>query len=150
MSWGDGSGVPTSGKNLVVVGTDNNGSLHIRIFDATGNRTKDTDETQLPAQAAAIATLKQRLPGLSPPHVLTGMEKEQVIAEATSIVDQTQKAFVTEAGSKAQPGESEPYIYVNLPNAPALLGKKDDEVTKLIKGDKINPELTRILNDKVI
>ena len=89
MSWGDGSGVPTSGKNLVVVGTDNNGLLHIRIFDAAGNRIKDTDETQLPAQAAAIATLKQQLPGLLPPHVLTDAEKAQVIAEATSIVGQT-------------------------------------------------------------
>lgn len=89
MSWGDGSGAPTSGKNLVVVGTDNNGLLHIRIFDAAGNRIKDTDETQLPAQAAAIATLKQQLPGLLPPHVLTDAEKVQVIAEATSIVGQT-------------------------------------------------------------
>ena len=89
MSWGDGTGVPTSGRNLVVVGTDNNGLLHIRIFDATGNRIKDTDETQLPAQAAAISTLKQRLPGLLPPHALTDAEKAQVITEVTSIVGQT-------------------------------------------------------------
>ena len=68
---------PTSGKNLVVVGTDNDGLLHIRIFDAAGNRIKDTDETQLPAQAAAIATLKQQLPGLLPPHVLTDAERRR-------------------------------------------------------------------------
>src|SRR5262245_25427481 len=74
MSWGDGSGVPTSGKDLVVVGTDDNGLLHIRIFDAIGNRTKDTDETQLPSQAAAIATLKQQLAGLWPAHGLTDRE----------------------------------------------------------------------------
>ena len=36
VSWGDGSGVPTSGKNLDVVGLDNSGLLHIRIFDANG------------------------------------------------------------------------------------------------------------------
>ena len=48
MSWGDGSGVPTSGNNLVIVGIDNDGLLHIRIFDAGGNRVTDTDETKLP------------------------------------------------------------------------------------------------------
>src|SRR4051812_24959877 len=89
MSWGNGSGVPTSGKSLVVVGTDNAGSLHIRIFDAAGNRITDTDETQRPAQAAAFAALKRQLPGLLPPHVLTDAEKVQVIAVATSIADQT-------------------------------------------------------------
>jgi hypothetical protein len=94
MSWGDGSGAPTSGKNLVVVGTDDNGLLHIRIFDAAGNRVNDTDATQRPAQAAAIATLKQQLPGLLPPHELTDAEKAQVIAEATSIVGQTYQGLL--------------------------------------------------------
>jgi serine/threonine protein kinase len=89
MSWGDGSEVPTSEKNLVVVGTDNDDLLHIRIFDAAGNRIKDTDETQLPDRAGAVASLKQQLPGLLPPHVLTVAENEQVIAEVTSIVGQT-------------------------------------------------------------
>src|SRR5262249_32352714 len=89
MSWGNGSGVPTSGKNLVIVGIDSNNLLHIRIFDAVGNRIRDTDETKLPAtqtEAAAIATLKQQLPGLLPPHTLTDAEKAQVIGEVTSIV----------------------------------------------------------------
>ena len=90
MSWGDGSGVPTSGNNLVIVGIDSNGLLHIRIYDAAGNRITVTDEAKLPAaQAAAIAILKQQLPGLLPPHVLTDAEKVQVIGEATSIVGQT-------------------------------------------------------------
>jgi hypothetical protein len=90
MSWGDGSGVPTSGTNLVIVGTDHNGLLHIRIFDATGKNVMDTDETKLPAtQAGAILTFKQRLPGLSPPLVLTDAEKAQLIREATSIAGQT-------------------------------------------------------------
>src|SRR5205823_916959 len=71
MSWGDDSGVPTSGNNWVIVGTDNNGLLHIRIFGASGNPLTDTDETKLPTtQASAILTLKQQLPGLLPPHVL--------------------------------------------------------------------------------
>ena len=90
MSWGDGSGVPTSGNNLVIVGADNHGLIHIRIFDAGGNRVTDTDETKLPpTQAGAISTLKQELPGLLPPHVLTSAKKAQVISEVTSIVGQT-------------------------------------------------------------
>ena len=92
MSWGDGSGVPTSENDLVIVGTDNNSQLHIRIFDQGGNPVTYTivDETKLPpAQTQAILTLKQQLPDLLPPHVLTDAEKAQVLREATSIVRQT-------------------------------------------------------------
>ena len=90
MSWGAGSGVPTSGNDLVIVGIDNNHLLHIRIFDASGNRVTDTDETKLPGtQAPGISTLKQQLPGLLPPHVLTSAEKAQVLSDVTSIVGQT-------------------------------------------------------------
>jgi hypothetical protein len=88
MSWEDGSGVPTSGKNLVVVGIDNKGLLHIRIFDAGGNRVTDTNETKLPStQAGVVSALKQQLPGLLPPHALTRDDKARLISEATSIVD---------------------------------------------------------------
>jgi hypothetical protein len=91
MSWGDGSGVPTSGNNLIIVGTDNLGLLHIRIFNAGGDRFTDTDDTKLPTtQAKAISTLKQQLPGLLYPHLLTSDEKAQVISEVTSIVRQIQ------------------------------------------------------------
>ena len=45
VNWGNGSGVPTSGKNLVIVGIDSSGLLHIRIFGANGNLLTDTDET---------------------------------------------------------------------------------------------------------
>jgi hypothetical protein len=90
MSWGDGNGVPTSGIDLVIVGTDNNNRLHIQVFDSNGNRVTDTDETRLPpAQAQAISTLKRQLPGLLPPHVLTDAERAQVLEAATSIVGQT-------------------------------------------------------------
>jgi len=55
MSWGDGSGVPTSGNNLVIVGIDNSGLLHIRIFDAGPEPVVDKDENNLPVtQAEAI------------------------------------------------------------------------------------------------
>jgi hypothetical protein len=89
MSWGDGSGVPTTGNSLIILGVDTAGRLHIRIFDAGGNRVTDTDETQLPgAQAGAIAALKQQLPGWLPPHVLTAADKAQLIRQVTSIVGQ--------------------------------------------------------------
>ena len=95
ISWP--SGLPTSGKNLVIAGTDNSGLLHIRIFDANGVLTdafetfettgsnppalhlvttdasgkvlSDKPESSIPAQVNAITTLKQQLPGLglSPP-----------------------------------------------------------------------------------
>ena len=94
MSWGDNSTVPTSGKNLVIVGTDNDGLLHIRIFDASGNLT-DTDETNLPStRAGAISDLKQQLPGLLPPHQPTDAEKAQVLADVASIIDRTHLAFL--------------------------------------------------------
>jgi WD40 repeat protein len=90
MSWGDGTGVPTSGFNLIIFGADNDGALHIRMFDAHGNRVTDTDETKLPhSQSGAVSKLKQRLPGLLPPRVLTSDETAQVIAEVISIAGRT-------------------------------------------------------------
>jgi hypothetical protein len=84
--------VPILGNSLVIVGTDTAGLLHIRIFDAGGNRATDTDETQLTGtQAEAISALKQQLPGLLSPHVLTSAEKAQVLQEVTSIFSQTQQ-----------------------------------------------------------
>jgi hypothetical protein len=90
MSWGDGSGVPTSGRSLVLIGIDNKGLLHIRIFDPSGSRVTETDETKVPSsQAGAVSTLKGQLPGLLPPHVLTEAEKAQLLSEATVIVGRT-------------------------------------------------------------
>jgi hypothetical protein len=90
VSWGDGSGVSASGINLAIVGTGNNGLLHIRIFDSGGLRMVDTDEKLLPTtKASAISTLKQQLPGLLPPHVLTGAEKARVLSDMLSIVGET-------------------------------------------------------------
>jgi hypothetical protein len=111
MSWGDGSGVPASGENLVIAGTDSEGLLHIRTFDAAGVRT-DTFETRdgggalhlvtadaagavqtdqaesgLPAaRAGAITALKQKLPGWSSPHGLSRADRGQILAELTLII----------------------------------------------------------------
>src|SRR5262249_36364221 len=101
----------TSGQHLVVAGTDAAGLLHIRTFDPAGVRTdtyeamegspsaphlvtadasghvlSDAPESSLPAaQAAAIAALKQQVPGLLPPHVLSATETDEVLTEATLI-----------------------------------------------------------------
>ena len=90
VSWGDRSGVPTSGKKLVVIGIDHKGLLHLRIFDAGGKRVMDTDETRLSSeQAVAIVILKQQLSGLSPPQELTGASKARVMRKVTLIALQT-------------------------------------------------------------
>jgi hypothetical protein len=90
MPWGKGSGVPTSGNKLVIVGFDNHDLLHIRIFDAGGKSVLDTDETKLSdAQVVAMVTLKRQLQGLLAPHVLTDGEKARVIRKVRSIVAQT-------------------------------------------------------------
>jgi hypothetical protein len=87
ISWGDGSRVPTSGNKLVIIGIDNNDLLHIRIFDADGKGVLNTEETKLSsAQAVAISTLKHEIPGLLPPHELTGAKKARVIKKVRSIV----------------------------------------------------------------
>ena len=89
VSW-EGSGVPTSGKNQVIVGADKDGLLHVLIFDVAGNRAFDMDETKLPStQKKAISALKQQLAGLLAPQVLTDAEKANVLAQVTSIVDHT-------------------------------------------------------------
>jgi hypothetical protein len=93
-SWGDGSGVTASGNDLIVVGTSNDGVLHVCIFDSRGIPMVDTAETLLPAtKASAISKLKQQLPGLLPPHVLTGAEKARVLSEVLSIVGDTPGEF---------------------------------------------------------
>jgi hypothetical protein len=108
MSWGNGSGVPTSGSDHIIVGTDTKGLLHIRSFDAGGIRSdtfemKDTsgalhlrsvdasgkvlsDVLESKTQAGEISTLKQQLPRLLPPHVLSSDERSHVLVEVTSIV----------------------------------------------------------------
>jgi hypothetical protein len=87
MSWRDGSGVPTSGKRLILVGTDDNGLLHIRIFAPGGNWVVDTDETKEPPEkAGAIATLKRGLQTLMPPRELTNVENGRIIDDISSIV----------------------------------------------------------------
>jgi len=87
MPWGDGTGVPTQIDDMFIIGTDDKNLLHIRMR-RDGLRLIDIDETTVPArQAQAISSLKQQLPGLSPPHVMTEAEKAKLLVRASSIVD---------------------------------------------------------------
>jgi WD40 repeat protein len=89
MPWGDGTGVPTSGTALIIVGMDLHNLVHVRGFDRDGHRVTDTDETKLPpAQGQPIFILKQRVPGLLPPQVMTGLDKAQISGAVSRIVDQ--------------------------------------------------------------
>ncbi|WP_406696459.1 hypothetical protein V5E97_36260 [Singulisphaera sp. Ch08] len=90
MKWGDGSDVPSSGVDLVVLGTGNQGELHFRIFGPGGRCVTDTDETNFADQAGAISVLKKELQILWPPHALSLAEKGRVIDEVTSLVGQSQ------------------------------------------------------------
>jgi len=92
---------PHSSKNLVFVGPDNKGLLHIRIFDI-GGKVKDTDETielrrtpprdfsTLKERLKELSTLKEQLKELSPSQEPTSEDKErltsEVISEVMSIV----------------------------------------------------------------
>jgi hypothetical protein len=86
VPWGDGSAVPVSGHKLVVLGLDDAGALHFRIFDAAGQLVIDADQRGLAAQAEAISALKQRLAGLWPPRVPTAAEKAGILDDLSPIV----------------------------------------------------------------
>jgi hypothetical protein len=89
VDWGDGAEVPATGANLVIVGTDRDGLLHIRIFDPDGTRTTDAVETEFPGdQDIAIRELKERLPDLLPSPELTNAERKKLFDLVASIVGQ--------------------------------------------------------------
>jgi hypothetical protein len=72
---------------LVIVGTDNTGLLHIRIFDASGALATDWVEKNVPpTHAEAISNLKKQLKGLEPTRVRTPYETGAIIKDATKIV----------------------------------------------------------------
>ena len=113
VSWGDGSGVPTSGQNLLVAGLDSNKLLHIRTFDSSGVMTNiyeqqlgafhylvsanasgsvlsTTEESRLTAaQQSAIKDLKNQFPNGLPPTAPTESEESDVLIDAKSITGQT-------------------------------------------------------------
>jgi hypothetical protein len=87
-SVNDVSGIPTEGKNLVIVATvaTVDDVLHFRIFDGDGKEVVHADEKTLQEQTRQIADLRKQLQGLWPPHELTRSEEDRVITAVTSIV----------------------------------------------------------------
>ncbi|MBV8347536.1 MAG: protein kinase, partial [Mycolicibacterium sp.] len=85
-SLNDVTGIPTEGKNLIIVAVVDN-VLHFRIFDGAGKVVVDTDETRLTEQARQIEDLRRQLESLWPPHELARSDKGRVITAVTSIVD---------------------------------------------------------------
>src|SRR5208283_714039 len=86
MSWQDATKVPNSGNKLIIIGTDSQSQLHIRIFKSDGKHI-NRDETQLPSgEAEAISTLKQYLSGLKSPDKLSDEEKAHITTEVESIL----------------------------------------------------------------
>ena len=93
-SLNDVRGIPTKGKDLIIVAEVNN-VLHFRIFDGDGKVVVDTDEQRLTEQARQIKDLRKQLESLWPPHKLTGSDKGRVVTAVTSIVGHTHlDAFV--------------------------------------------------------
>ena len=84
-SLNDVSGIPTEGKNLIIVAAMDN-VLHFRIFDGDGKVVVDTDEKRLTKKARQIEDLRKQLKSLWPPHELTRSEKGRVITAITSIL----------------------------------------------------------------
>jgi hypothetical protein len=84
-SVNNASGIPTTGKSLIIVARVNQ-VLHFRIFDGAGKMVVDTNTTRLTDQARPIEDLRKQLESLWPPHELTNSEKARVIAAVTSIV----------------------------------------------------------------
>jgi hypothetical protein len=88
----DVSGVPTEGKNLIIVAAVKD-VLHFRILDGAGKVVVDTNEKRLTEQAGRIKDLKEQLKSVWPPHELTRSDKGRVIAAVTSIVGHTRVTY---------------------------------------------------------
>src|SRR5208337_2300194 len=105
----DVSGIPTEGKDLIIVAAVNN-VLHFRIFDGDGKVVVDTDEQRLTEQARQIEDLRKQLQSLWPPHELTWSDKDRVTIAVTSIVGYTPR-FERESATKRQ--EQDQYQFDN-------------------------------------
>ena len=85
----DANSIPVWGKDLVVVAEVDH-VLHFRVFGGDGSVRVDTDETERLSKATYpdIGTLKQRIAGFWPPHVMSPSERSEVISLVGSISGQ--------------------------------------------------------------
>jgi membrane protease YdiL (CAAX protease family) len=92
-SVNDVSGIPTVGKNLIIVAAVDK-VLHFRVFDPDGKVVVDIDEKSLTAKVRQIEDLRKQLAALWPPHELSGNEKDRLIIAVTSVVGHTPGAVI--------------------------------------------------------
>ena len=117
FSLNDVSGIPTEGKNLIIVAAVNH-VLHFRIFGGDGKVVVDTDETRLPEQARQIEDLRKQLESLWPLHEITRSDTGWVVTAVTSIVGHTRlgSTIEPEVGPNVDlsaPDGSLPYNLIN-------------------------------------
>ena len=87
MSISNIDDLPIEGRQLVVVALIGS-NLHIRIFDAGGNRIVDKAESEL-VSGEQLKTLKDRLISLPKELGLTNLQKQQIVEDATSMAGYT-------------------------------------------------------------
>ena len=89
MLWGNGSGVPTSGNNLAIVGVQYFNDLpfyRIRYFDVGGKVREYDGRASLGTNIDEEMARAKQLSALLPPHEMTGAEKAEVTGIVTEII----------------------------------------------------------------
>jgi PhoPQ-activated pathogenicity-related protein len=84
----DASGLPASGKDLIVVAAVDN-VLHFRLFDGEGRMDVDTSETKLTKKSKQLADLRNQLVRLGTIRKLAEGEKSDLIAAVTAVLDRS-------------------------------------------------------------
>jgi sodium/pantothenate symporter len=81
----DSRDTSVSGQRLVII-SDIDEMLRVRVLDGEGKLVVDEDETTLTERASKLEELRAQLRGLWPPHELTRSEKDRIIAATATIV----------------------------------------------------------------
>jgi tetratricopeptide (TPR) repeat protein len=123
----DASGIPTQGKNELIVASIDN-VLYFRLFDLDGKVVVDIDEKRLKERAGQIDDFREQIQNLWPPHKLTKPENDQAIASTSSIFEQDSKD-----------AKGDPNILIDL------IRIKMDRQMKLAKPDRDFREVAKLL-----
>ncbi len=94
MSVDDADDLEDEGRQLVIVALIGT-SLHIRIFDASGDKVVDKAENEL-VGGETLEALKQRLTPLPEESSLSQRIKREIIANATSIAGHNHREYSQE------------------------------------------------------
>ena len=98
---------PTTGKNLMLIGTDSSNLLHIEVFDNTGALVNQSSESGLPSSdATAIADLKQQISHYSASNQPTAAQQAQLFAEVSAILQPQVQVVSWGDGSSIPTGDN--------------------------------------------